>query len=75
MKKLLFILLLSLCFGEIVPLERDVANHAFIGACLTKIVDEYTLDDELTFLIMTGIFFSKESFDLDKTGFSLNDLV
>jgi hypothetical protein len=77
MKKLLFslILLFSFSFAEVVQIEKDVANHAFVGASLTKVVDAITKDDGLTFWIMTGIFVGKELFDLDKTGFSINDLV
>jgi hypothetical protein len=76
MKKLLFslILLFSLSFADVIQIEKDVANHAFVGASLTKVVDAITKDDGLTFWIMTVIFIGKELLDFDKTGFSLNDL-
>lgn len=57
------------------PAERDVANHAFLGAAITKVVDATVKDDEATFWIMTAIFVGKEIMDFDGTGFSINDLV
>ena len=75
MKKLLLILLLTFSFAGVVALEKDVANHAFVGAFGTRLVDAVTKDDEATFWIMSAIFFGKEILDLDKTGFSVNDLV
>ena len=75
MKKLLLILLLTFSFAGVVPVDQDVANHAFIGAGITKVVDAIAKDDGTTFWVMTAIFIGKELLDLDKTGFSINDLV
>jgi hypothetical protein len=75
MKKFLLILLLSFSFAGVVSAERDVANHAFVASAMTKVVDATVQNDAITFWIMTGIFIGKELLDLDKTGFSINDLV
>ena len=55
--------------------ERDVANHAFLGSAITKVVNATVKNDEATFWIMSTIFIGKELLDLDRTGFSINDLV
>ena len=75
MKKLLLVLLLTFSFAGVVPVDQDVANHAFVGAGITKVVDAIVKDDGTTFWVMTAIFVGKELLDLDKTGFSINDLV
>jgi len=74
-KILILILLFSLSFAKVVPVEQDVANHAFLGAAITKVVNEFSKNEEETFWIMTALFIGKEIADLDNTGFSINDLV
>jgi len=72
---IIFIFFSIICLANIVPVERDAANHALIGAATTKIIQSATKNDELTFWIMTGIFLGKEFLDSNKTGFNFNDLV
>ena len=66
---------MSLSFASVVSIEQDVANHAFLGAAITKVVNEFSENPEETFWIMSALFIGKELADLDKTGFSINDLV
>ena len=68
-------LILTPLFAEVVPLEIDVANHAVLTATATKFISAFGVDTETTVLVVMGLSVLKEVLDLDKTGFSLNDLV
>jgi hypothetical protein len=64
--------------AETIQADQDAANHAFISASITKVVNAVTKDNEQTFWIMTAMFIGKEIYDCNKpnpTGFSINDLV
>jgi len=67
-------LMSTICYGSIqpVPVAQDAANHALVGAGVTKAVSAF-LSSEDTFFLMSIIFIGKEL--TDKTGFSINDLV
>jgi hypothetical protein len=77
MKRLALLLIIaSLSFGwEPIPVDGDVANHAFVGSAVTKILQANQVKD--TFNPMLAIGVGKEIYDCLKpnaTGFSINDL-
>jgi len=76
MRKLIvtILLMLTISLASVVMIPQDVGNHMFLGASISKVLDNFTKNDEELFWIMSAIFIGKEVLDMDGTGFSINDL-